>query len=239
MLSSDNVDKKKRVRDLRSDHQGQVLHMFSILVGRSRTPGQDLSHAGQVSNLMQVPAPSFLPCDDDVNKVKESLVTIVSRVLTCYFTALAPFAKVVPKHIPHAHSSEISKKSEVYTLDVLMKDECKHSDMIEIMQQYQEYLGEKYHTEKKVVSGGDQCTCERQQGAQKHMMCGNTVRERLGLLEPVCEDWHCLVTFIQVSGVLQIETCTLIPLSLYRQHGRCCLLNLLEIMEQSCSSKIG
>ena len=29
----DNVDKKKGVRDVRSDHHGELLHMYSILVG--------------------------------------------------------------------------------------------------------------------------------------------------------------------------------------------------------------
>lgn len=31
-------------------------------------------------------------------------------------------------------------------------------------------------------------------------MCGNTPRERLEILEPVSEDWHCLVTLLEVSG---------------------------------------
>ena len=29
----DNVDKQRRVRDLRSDHMGEMLHMFSLIVG--------------------------------------------------------------------------------------------------------------------------------------------------------------------------------------------------------------
>ena len=31
----DNVDKQRRVRDLRSDNSGEMVHMFSILVGHS------------------------------------------------------------------------------------------------------------------------------------------------------------------------------------------------------------
>ena len=34
----DNVDKKRGVRDVRSDHQGELVHMYSILAGRNRTP---------------------------------------------------------------------------------------------------------------------------------------------------------------------------------------------------------
>ena len=47
----DNVDKKRHVRDRRTDHQGEMLHMFSLLVGRSRTPCPELPFTGQVSKL--------------------------------------------------------------------------------------------------------------------------------------------------------------------------------------------
>ena len=63
----------------------------------------------------------------------------------------------------------------------------------------QKYLGSDYNEQRMVLSGGDLLTCERQQGSQKHMMCGDTPRERLQILEPVSEDWHCLVTFLEVS----------------------------------------
>ena len=93
----------------------------------------------------------------------------------------------------------MAQKSEVFVLDVLMKNETKHTDMIEIMQTYQNYLGDHYDPVRRVLSGGDQLTCERQVGSQKHMMCENSLDERLGLLEPVTEDWHCLVSFLGVS----------------------------------------
>ena len=38
----------------------------------------------------------------------------------------------------------MSKKSEVAVLDVLMKNEVKHKDMLDIMNAYQGYLGEDY-----------------------------------------------------------------------------------------------
>ena len=93
----------------------------------------------------------------------------------------------------------MSRKSDVVVMDVLMKDETKHSDMISIMETMQKYLGEDYNEQRMVLSGGDLLTCERQLGSQKHRMCGNTPREQLQILEPVNEDWHCLVTFLEVS----------------------------------------
>ena len=73
--------------------------------------------------------------------------------------------------------------------------------MIDIMHCMQNYLGDDYPSERRVLSGGDQLTCERQVGAQRHTMDGDTVRDRLGLLEPVTEDWHCLVCLLSVRNL--------------------------------------
>ena len=198
----DNLDKQQRVRDLRSDNQGEMLHVFSMIIGRSRTPAPELPFTGQIAQLKDALPALFKPSVADVAAVKDNLVILVARTLTKYIPSLAAFSKVVPKHILHRYSAEMSKKSEVAVLDVLMKNEAKHKDMLDIMNAYQGYLGEDYPDDHPVVSGGDLLTCEREVGAQRHMMCGNTVKERLGLLRPVSEDWHGLVAIIGVSLIL-------------------------------------
>lgn len=132
----------------------------------------------------------------------------MSQGLTKYFSGLAPLSKAVPKHISHAYSIEMSKKSEVIVLDVLMKDKTKHADMINIMSTMQEYLGSDFSEERRVLCGGNLLARERRIGSQKHIMCGNTPRERLQILEPVAEDWHCLVSLIGVSYMILHFKCT-------------------------------
>ena len=198
---TDNVNKKHKRRDERSNNKGEMLNMVSILASKSRTPAPSLSHSGTMGRVSDLSPSVFLPTSDDVESVKSNLVIIVSRVLTQYISALSPLKKSIEQHIRHRYSTEMSRKSEVVVMDVLMKDETKHSDMIEIMTTMQEYLGQDYDENRRVLSGGDLLTCERQQGSQKHMMCGNTPRERLQILEPVTEDWHALVTLLEVSNI--------------------------------------
>ena len=188
----DNVDKQRYVRDYRSDNQGQMLHMYSILVGRSRTPAPELQDTGTVSKLEEIPNDSFLPQSTDIQAVKANLVILVRRILTEFLT------KVVPKHILHQYSNKMAEKSEVIVLDVLMKNETKHEDMLDIMRAMQDYLGESYPQERCVASGGDHLTCERQRAAKKHHMDENTKKERLDILELVIEDWHCQLCAIMV-----------------------------------------
>ena len=85
-----------------------------------------------------------------------------------------------------------------------MKNEAKHADMVDILRTLQSYLGNNYDEEKRVVCGGDQLTCERQVGAQMLTSCADTVMERVHLLEPVCEDWHFLVTLLRVRLYVHI-----------------------------------
>ena len=42
-------------------------------------------------------------------------------------------------------------------------------------------------------------------------MDGDTTRDRLGLLVPVCEDWHCLICFLGVSrAIIHLVFCCFI-----------------------------
>ena len=109
-----------------------MLQMFSLLVGRSRTPAPELPFTGQHSQLTVTATDFFLPKTSDVAAVKNNLVVLVSRILTDYFTVLIPFSKVVLKHISHRYSAQMSKKSDVVVLDLLMKNEAKHKDMLDI-----------------------------------------------------------------------------------------------------------
>ena len=195
----DNVDKKVGVRDLRSDHRGEMAHMYSMLVVKSRVSSSNFSIDGSSGDLMECSASHFLPSRQDLAAIKGNLIVLVSRVLCKYITALKPLTSAVTKHIIHNYSTEMSFKSDVHVVDVLMKNEAVHADMIEIMQHQQSFIRDNFPIGHKILSGGDHMTCERQVGAQHQLMDGDTPRERLGLLEPQVEDWHALMNYMLVN----------------------------------------
>ena len=222
----DNLDMKKNVRDLRANNQGDMVHMFSMVVGRSRIT----AHQGQVSSLDEASPDDFLPTHLDIELCKSALVKIVCRTLTKHIAGLTKFSKVVPKHILYRYSREMALKSDVFPLDALMNNECEHRDMVDILQAYHDYLGEGFDETRKVRSGGDYLTVERQRGAQLSRACGATVKERLGVLEPVAEDWHCLGIFLTVSCWCTIIRMSLLPALISRLHGSICLVSTPEIV---------
>ena len=101
----DNIDKKRGVRDVRTDHHGSLLHMYSILAGRSRVQVKQLSCTGCVAPLCHLTADSFLPTTEDFAAVKKNLV-VVGRIITKYISGLSGFSKAFPPHILHKYSKE-------------------------------------------------------------------------------------------------------------------------------------
>ena len=77
-------------------------------------------------------------------------------------------------------------KSEDAVIEVFLKDENRHSDMIDIMNFMQDCLGKDFPEDGRVLSIGDLVTCERQIGSQRHLMDDNTPRETSTAGTTVC-----------------------------------------------------
>ena len=47
---------------------------------------------------------------------------------------------VLPKHINHPYQAQMSRKSDVYQLPIMMKNEAKHEDCVDILDEYENIL---------------------------------------------------------------------------------------------------
>ena len=168
---------------------------YILVCPRAHDPALSTSLSGSTSNLLQLKATAFLPTEEKVENLKMNLTVLVGRIICTYIECLRHLAHLIPQHIPHKFSDAMSEKSETFFLDVLLKNEAKSADMLDIMKTMHHYLGEDFPADKKVLSGGDQLTCERHCCAQRHLIDGDTARDRLELTEAVCEDWHTLMCF--------------------------------------------
>ena len=190
---ADNVDKRKSVKDVRSDSQAKLHHMYSMIAVKACIPLPTVDRFTPI-DLEKIPISTFstfLPSISDIQSLRRNLVILISSILCKYIKCLACISDVVPKHILHTHTDNMAKKSDTIVLDVLHKNEAKHDDMLDMRIQ-QSYL--KPHLDVTGLSG-DQLTCERQRCVKHHIMDGDTAKERLDYLEPKIEDWHALQTF--------------------------------------------
>ena len=89
-----------------------------------------------------------------------------------------------------------------------LKNENKHSDMIDIMHTLHQYVpinsedsehGSHKSTVHKVLFGGDQLTAARARGCRDLRLNSDTTIGQLNGLIPVAEDWHTSVALLSVS----------------------------------------
>ena len=191
------MDKQPNFRDIRTDHHGELRHMFSLIAIKARisppAPLSDFSPPSLISHNVDC----YLPSREDLKTVQGDLEVLVGRIVCDYVKDLRELKRFVVAHILHTYSDKMAEKSEVIVLDVLHKNETKSSDMVQIMREMSSYMGVPYQLT--ALSGGDHVTCEREQGAKRHVMCSNTREGRLEQLEPCVEDWHCIMNFMIVS----------------------------------------
>ena len=73
---SDNVNKQKKVCDIRSDHQSKMHNMYSILVSKGRVslPESDIEAISpcQLDKLKSMSPATFLPSKEDVLALRGS-----------------------------------------------------------------------------------------------------------------------------------------------------------------------
>ena len=99
----DNVNRKRGVRDIRSDHQSSMQNMYSMLLVKDHVVGPTDSSSHIPRSLSSMDAYSFLPSKQDMHDIKMNLTILVSRILCTYIKCLSPMLNVVPEHILHTH----------------------------------------------------------------------------------------------------------------------------------------
>ena len=96
------------MRDVRSDHQGKIHNMYSLLAVKGRVPVPDEVDT-EGGDLKSFSPSSFLPNKDDILAITHNLKVLVARILYKYIRCFSPFSKQVPAHITHEHSKDMAK----------------------------------------------------------------------------------------------------------------------------------
>lgn len=140
----DNIDWEVKVHDMRSDKQNTSVHAVatSIVFDRITTiPLADDSPKKTLSdcNLMDL----FTLSDEEIRCTRERYKIFIGRIL-CESCPSFDFIKdILPAHTP-CYSVEMSSQSVVVPLPVLMKDEKKYSDLVDVLDQLEAWVRDIY-----------------------------------------------------------------------------------------------
>ena len=119
----DNIDKNVRPQHQTTDTRTQLLHYFHAFAVLDRI---DLSSQSEVRpdvNPHEFDLQTLLPTSEDIQKLKSNFQVYISRIVTEYLKSMKPLSVVVPQHIEHAHSIEMSKRLFVVCHFVLYENE--------------------------------------------------------------------------------------------------------------------
>lgn len=116
-LVGDNIDKNIHPRHETLDHRTQSLHYFNCYAVKDRCDLGSFSDLKPFPNFSQVDLTQLLPQKIDLDDILKNMVVLASRILTEHVCQFQKYTHLVPTHIGHQHSKEMSTKSAVVSLN--------------------------------------------------------------------------------------------------------------------------
>ena len=138
--TGDNWDMKIHAHDMLSTNQNTDLHYFASNLIVERVPSENLSNVSPQLKISSLHNTAFLLDSNEANKLRDDIKVLVGRVLLQKIPHLSFFKHVIPNHIAHPYKTEMSKKSIIVPLPMMMKDEKKYEDVIDILDGYEQHL---------------------------------------------------------------------------------------------------
>ncbi len=143
----DNIDWEEKVHDMREHHQNKSVHAVATSMVFSRVSSDELPDDGpqkdvKTCNLREIVSVT----DDETESIKSRYRMFVARTLIEHFPEFSTLKLYVSEELSlrHEHSAAMEGKSEIMTLPVLMKDEKKYSDCVDVLDQLEVWTHEIY-----------------------------------------------------------------------------------------------
>lgn len=202
-LVGDNINFHVSVAQTRKSvgKSGHMEHWFGSAAIIQNVEFHNLSDITPQCDLRQVPNTKFLLSEDELKEEVYHMSYLAAKIMVEHFPWLQ-FAmdamNEVDDKIPGMHV-----RNTVIPLPVMHKNEQKYTDVIDILDSYQELCDSTFQAAEtptqKTQIGGDQLTRERFSGAKRLRAAALTETERLEGLSPITfELFHLQMTVLSV-----------------------------------------
>ena len=141
----DNIDWEEKVHDVRSDNQNKSVHAVATSIVFDRVPIDNLPDDGPQRDLKTCNVRDIISISNaELDVIRSRYRILLARLL---FEQLPEF-RVFEAHIPSVtyckYSEQTCLKSEVITMPILLKDEKKYSDCVDVLDQLENWTFEIY-----------------------------------------------------------------------------------------------
>ncbi len=141
----DNIDWEEKAHDLRSDNQHKSVHTVAKTIVFDRIPSDNLSDTGPQRDLKTCNVRELVAVSDaELDAIRSPYRIILAKYLFEHF----PEFRVLQRHIPRTtdcmYSEQTCLKSEVITMPILLKDEKKYSECVDVLDQLETWTYDIY-----------------------------------------------------------------------------------------------
>ena len=214
---NDNLNCKTTVKNMRVDHRNKQHNWFASIVVFERIDFSLLDNIRPLGDIQNFLNENYLLNPDEIKKLQSDFKVLVGRVFIEFFKQpqFAVVKKLVPQHILHRYTKEMSSKSDVFPLPIQFKDEKKYSDVVDILASHEATFETIFRAASDIEgleretcipadfhcpSGGDQLTRVRFTYGRKLRAGAHTSKDRLEHTQPdVIELFHTKQAFLTVS----------------------------------------
>ena len=141
----DNIDWDVKVHDMRSDQQNKSVHAVATSLVFDRVTSTHFPDDSPQKALSEINLMDRLTLtDEEVQCTRERYKILIGRILCEVFPSFDFLKDILPAHTPCQYAVEMSTRSLVVPLPVLMKDEKKYSDLVDVLDQLEAWVREIY-----------------------------------------------------------------------------------------------
>ena len=166
----DNIDWEEKAHDMRENVQNRSVHAMATSIVFSRVSNEGLPDSGPQKDLKGCNVHQLVDINQlELDAIRSRYRILVAKLLFEHFPAFAVFKQYIPNSTDCSHTKKMSIKSEVVTMPILMKDEKKYSDCVDVLDQLETWTQEIY-------SAAGLCSAEPQTTVDEILTLANTSR---------------------------------------------------------------
>lgn len=141
----DNIDWEERVHDMRKEHQNKSVHAVATSIVFNRIPNNNLPDSKPQRDLRNCNVRELVNITPaELESIRKRYIVYVQNLLFQHFPAFESFKPDSPQATQCLYGESMSQKSEIVTMPVLMKDEKKYAECVDVLDQLEEWTYEIY-----------------------------------------------------------------------------------------------
>ena len=140
----DNIDWEEKAH-MRQDVQNRSVHAVATCIVFDRVLDKGLPDTGPQRSLKDCNVHQLVDINQtEFDAIRHRYRILVSNILFEHFPAFAMFRNYLPTSTSCEYPNEMASKSVVLTMPVVMKDEKKYSDCVDVLDQLEKWTQEIY-----------------------------------------------------------------------------------------------